>query len=95
MIKRFVKMTFKPEFVTEFTTLFNSKKEFIAAVEGCTHLELLQDTSNPNVFFTYSRWKDESYIEAYRHSDLFIDVWAKTKILFDAKPEAWSLKNVL
>ena len=94
MIKRFVKMTFKPELVEEFITLFNSKKELIAAVEGCTFLELLQDENNSTVFFTYSLWKDESYIEAYRHSELFKEVWDKTKILFDAKPEAWSLNTL-
>lgn len=94
MIKRFVKMTFKPELVEEFISIFNSKKELIAAVEGCTHVELLRDVQNPNVFFTYSLWQNETFIEAYRHSDLFINVWAKTKVLFDAKPEVWSLKEI-
>jgi quinol monooxygenase YgiN len=91
MIKRIVKMTFKAEFVEEFVALFNSKKVLIEAVEGCTFVELLQDASNPNIFFTYSLWKEESYIEAYRHSELFKHVWAQTKIGFDDKPEAWSL----
>jgi hypothetical protein len=94
MIKRLVKMTFKPELTNEFVSLFNSKRELIAAVEGCTHVELLQDATNPNIFFTYSLWENESYIEAYRHSELFKSVWAKTKILFDDKPEAWSLKSL-
>ena len=94
MIKRLVKMTFKPELTSEFVSLFNSKRELIAAVEGCTHVELLQDATNPNIFFTYSLWENESYIEAYRHSELFKSVWAKTKILFDDKPEAWSLKSL-
>lgn len=87
-------MTFKPELTSEFVSLFNSKRELIAAVEGCTHVELLQDATNPNIFFTYSLWKNESYIEAYRHSELFKSVWAKTKILFDDKPKAWSLKSL-
>ena len=94
MIKRFVKMTFKPESIQEFVTLFNSKKELIAAVNGCTHVELLQDIDNPAIFFTFSLWNDESFVEAYRHSDLFISVWAKTKVLFADKPEAWSLKGL-
>lgn len=92
MIKRFVKMTFKPEHIQDFKTLFNSKKEFIAAVEGCSHVELLQDINNPNVFFTFSVWEDPKYLEAYRQSELFADVWAKTKVLFGDKPEAWSLQ---
>jgi quinol monooxygenase YgiN len=92
MIKRFVKMTFKPEHIQDFKMLFNSKKEFIAAMEGCSHVELLQDINNPNIFFTFSIWEDPKYLEAYRQSQLFEDVWAKTKVLFGDKPEAWSLQ---
>lgn len=94
MIKRFVKMTFKPEHIQEFKTIFNSNKELIAAVEGCSHVELLQDVNNPCVFFTFSIWQNTDYIEQYRHSDLFKGVWAKTKVLFDDKPKAWSLKGI-
>ncbi len=94
MIKRIVKMSFKPENIEEFKTLFNSKKDLIAAVEGCTHVELLQDANNDNVMFTYSIWNDVSYIEAYRQSELFISVWDKTKVLFNDKPQAWSLKGI-
>lgn len=87
-------MTFKPELVEEFKALFNSKKELIAAMEGCSHVELLQDVDNRTIFFTYSLWEDPSYLEAYRNSELFKEVWAKTKVLFDAKPEAWSTETV-
>ncbi len=87
-------MTFKPEFVEEFKALFHSKKELIAAMEGCSHVELLQDADNTTIFFTYSLWDDPKYLEAYRNSELFKDVWAKTKVLFDAKPEAWSTQMV-
>lgn len=94
MIKRLVKMTFKPEFVEDFKALFNSKKELIAAMEGCSHVELLQDVDNPTIFFTYSLWEGPGYLEAYRNSEVFKDVWAKTKVLFDARPEAWSTETV-
>lgn len=94
MIKRIVKMTFKPENIPEFTTLFHAKKELIAAFAGCTHLELLQDVDNKNVFFTFSLWENADDIENYRQSDLFKSIWAETKVLFDDKPEAWSLKGL-
>lgn len=94
MIKRLVKMTFKPGHIEEFKALFDSKKELIAAVEGCKHVELLQDVNNACVFFTYSLWEDLKYLEAYRHSELFKGVWASTKVLFDAKPEAWSTETI-
>ena len=92
MIKRFVKMTFNTDSIERFKDIFNSSKELIFAMEGCTHVELLQDINNPCVFFTLSLWEDPKYLEAYRQSELFNGVWAKTKVLFDAKPEAWSLQ---
>jgi quinol monooxygenase YgiN len=94
MIKRFVKMTFKPENIERFKDIFKASKDLIAAMEGCSHVELLQDINNPAIFFTFSIWDDPKYLEAYRKSDLFEGVWAKTKILFDAKPEAWSVTQL-
>lgn len=94
MIKRFVKMTFKPEHVQDFKKLFNNTKDLIAAAEGCSHLELLQDAHNECVFFTFSMWEDISFLEQYRESDLFNSVWAKTKVMFNDKPQAWSLKGI-
>lgn len=87
-------MTFRPEAVEDFKALFETKKELIAGMEGCSYVELLQDADNPCIFFTYSLWDHPDYLEAYRHSDLFKEVWAKTKVLFDAKPEAWSTETV-
>lgn len=94
MIKRFVKLTFKPEHIQEFIELFNATKDRIAAAEGCSHLELLQDADNKTIFFTFSIWENTAYIDKYRNSELFKTVWAKTKILFNDKPEAWSLKGI-
>jgi heme-degrading monooxygenase HmoA len=92
MIKRFVKMTFLPQHIEEFKEIFNTNKHLIASFNGCSHVELLQDVNNPCVFFTYSIWENEINLNLYRESDLFNSVWSKTKTLFDAKPEAWSLQ---
>ena len=62
MIKRFVKMTFKPEYIEDFKEVFNNSKEFIAAMEGCSYVELLQDIDNPTIFF---------YIQYLGKSNLF------------------------
>ncbi len=94
MVTRIVKMTFNPDQVQAFMTLFEKNKKQIASFEGCTHLELLNDTSQANIFFTYSKWEDEKYLEKYRSSDLFSNVWNQTKVLFGAKPEAWTVKTV-
>ncbi|MGZ3865780.1 MAG: putative quinol monooxygenase [Bacteroidia bacterium] len=94
MITRIVKLTFQPEQVPTFLDLFDKTKKLIRASEGCTHLELLNDTGNPNIFFTYSKWKHESFLEQYRQSDLFNSVWKKTKVLFADKPEAWTVDSL-
>jgi autoinducer 2-degrading protein len=93
MIIRIVKMTFEPEKVNEFLEIFESSKQFIRAMQGCSHLELLNDINSPNIFFTYSYWQSENDLNNYRNSDLFAGVWSKTKILFYAKPEAWSVEQ--
>lgn len=87
-------MEFEPTKVDEFLANFDENKSKIRAFEGCTKLHLLQDQHNTNIFFTYSYWQDETYLERYRNSELFKAVWAKTKILFNAKPQAWSTKVV-
>ena len=95
MLKRIVKMTFRKEEVEVFKQIFANNWKLIRGFEGCSHVELLQDKNNPCVFFTYSIWKDEIAVENYRNSELFKRVWAGTKVLFDGKPEAWSLSVVL
>jgi len=94
MITRIVKMTFNPEQIPSFLALFEKNKKHIGSFEGCTHLELLNDTAKTNIFFTYSKWKDETFLEKYRQSDLFNSVWKQTKILFADKAEAWTVKTV-
>jgi quinol monooxygenase YgiN len=87
-------MTFNPEEVQNFINLFNENKTKIAGFEGCMRLELLNDVNSSSIYFTYSYWKDESHLEAYRNSDLFKGVWQATKKLFADKPEAWTVKKV-
>lgn len=93
MIVRIVKMTFRREEVANFQNLFNERKEKIRHFKGCQHLELWQHAHDENIFFTYSVWDSEQHLDHYRFSELFKDTWTKTKALFDAKPEAWSVNQ--
>jgi autoinducer 2-degrading protein len=93
MIIRIVKMTFQPEKTTEFQAIFDASKQLIRNMEGCSHLELLNDINEPNIFFTYSYWDSETDLNNYRQSVVFANVWAKTKVLFSAKAEAWSVEQ--
>jgi len=93
MIIRIVKMTFIPEKVNDFLEVFNSSKHLIRNFEGCSHLELLNDITTNTIFFTYSYWENEEALNKYRNSELFAGVWRRTKILFAAKTEAWSVQQ--
>ncbi len=93
MIKRIVKMTFRPEGVSIFVNeVFESSKGRIRAFPGCRHMELLQCTDDPCVLFTLSLWDDEAALESYRQSELFQRTWARTKMLFAQRAEAWSVR---
>lgn len=93
MIVRVVKMTFKPEHVEEFLSVFNTYKHYIRESAGCEKLELLNDIRSKNIFFTYSHWRSEEDLNKYRDSALFGTVWNKIKLFFEAKAEAWSLNR--
>jgi heme-degrading monooxygenase HmoA len=88
-------MSFEPTKIDEFLANFESNKMKIRNFEGCQFLELYRDQNNTDIFFTYSYWESEADLNNYRHSDLFKSVWAVTKPLFNAKPEAWSVDKLV
>jgi quinol monooxygenase YgiN len=95
MIVRIVKMTFQPDKIDDFLETFRLQKEHIKNFEGCTHLDLLRDKNNPNIFFTYSLWQSEKYLESYRDSEFFRGIWGRVKTLFADKPEAWTTQKMI
>ena len=95
MFIRIVKMSFHPQNIPAFLENFDLMKEKIRNAPGNRLLELYQDKNNPEVFFTYSYWEQESDLENYRNSELFYDVWQFTKKLFNDKPEAWSVDKLV
>ena len=94
MIKRIVRMSFHPGHIEQFKGIFRDNWQHISSFPGCSHVELLQDENNPSVFFTYSLWESEEAINRYRDSELFGRVWSATKALFNAKPEAWTVRQL-
>ena len=90
MIVRLVNMTFKEDKVDAFLTVFSLYKKKIRASQGCLSLELIQDVNNKNKISTLSKWENENFLNAYRDSETFKEVWPLTKILFSEKTEATS-----
>ena len=95
MLVRIVKMSFHQEHIETFLSNFNKKKEEIRKSAGCNLLELYRDKNDSSIFFTYSYWDSEEDLNNYRNSELFKDVWSRTKVLFNKKPEAWSVDKVV
>ena len=93
-IQRIVKMTFKAEKCAEFETYFSSIMDKVAAQPGCSGVKLLREKGDSGIFFTYSIWDKQASLDAYRHTELFAQVWPKVKDWFAAKPEAWSTELV-
>ena len=92
---RIVKMEFQEDKINDFIANFNSVKNKIRNQPGNRLLELYQDKQNKNIFFTYSYWENETDLENYKKTELFNQVWARTKVLFNAKPQAWSVDKLV
>jgi heme-degrading monooxygenase HmoA len=91
---RIVKMHFQLGKTAEFMAMFEEIYPKISTFPGCKKLSLLRDKKTPEIFFTYSIWEGENDLENYRNSDLFCEVWKKTKAMFAHKAEAWSVDEV-
>ena len=95
MIKRIVKMEFNPNKIKQFEKIFQATKQHICNFDGCIDLIILQDINKKNIYFTYSTWESQDKLENYKKSKLFYETWAKIKILFNKKPYAYSVKEIL
>ena len=95
MITRIVRMEFKPEHVQDFLHQVERVRPRIRAYPGGQALELHRDTRLANVFYTYSLWDNEEALETYRQSELFRSAWGEVKPWFAARPQAFSLQQVM
>lgn len=88
-------MTFREKDIPVFLEIFNNSCSRIRNAAGCINLQLLQSESDHRIMFTISEWETEEFLEKYRSSELFQTTWAKTKVLFAEKPEAWTTAAVV
>lgn len=94
MLVRIVKLSLQEDKISTFLSNFKNQKQHIRNFEGCQFLELYNDKHTKNIFFTYSYWENETALNNYRNSELFKGIWAITKPMFNAKPEAWSVDKL-
>ena len=91
-IVRVVRLTFIEDSIGAFKELYKEHEEAISSQTGCFSVDLVEDSSNPLVWATISKWKDVESLNRYRDSKLFGVVWPATKVLFAEKPEVWTYK---
>jgi quinol monooxygenase YgiN len=94
MLTRIVKMKFQPDRTKDFLELYDHAAPKIRNRPGCRLLELYRDRTDPDIYITFSVWESETSLEEYRSSDLFKDIWPRTRALFAEKPEVRSLDKV-
>jgi heme-degrading monooxygenase HmoA len=94
MLTRIVRMVFRPESVADFLAMFQEKSVHIRTFPGCEKLELWQDETFDNIFYTHSHWHSKAALENYRKSDLFKSVWKLTKQGFADRAQAWSTRVI-
>jgi len=87
-------MSFHSEKIENFLSIYKANWQHIKNFDGCSHVELLRDEVDRNIFFTYSLWESEKHLNAYRESELFSKVWSRVKVLFNDKPQAWTVADV-
>jgi len=92
MVKRIVKMTFRPDEGDAFERLFGRYHNQIRSAPGCLSLEMLKAHESEGVYFTYSSWETEQSLGLYRQSALFAEVWPQTRAMFAAPAEAWTVE---
>ena len=94
MIIRIVKLQFQSEKTQDFLALFESVVTKVNSFPGCYQMHMVRDIRDPNLFFTYSQWENETALNNYRDSDLFQSIWPTIKPWFSQKAEAWSTEKV-
>ena len=95
MIVRIVRMKVAPENVSTFQNYFKESYTKIRNFPGCCDLSLHADINQEGVVITFSKWESEAHLNVYRDSDVFKSTWEKVKPLFVAKPEAFSMEELI
>jgi len=59
-ISKIIKFTIKPDYTETFKTALLENRNGAVSESGCLAMRLYTDNQNPNIFFVYERWLDES-----------------------------------
>jgi quinol monooxygenase YgiN len=76
----------------EFEAYVAQKIRIVAEQAGCLSVQWLR--AQDGSYFTYSQWENEDFLEGYRQSATFAEIWATLKAWFDAPARAWSCHHI-
>lgn len=95
MIARIVHLYIDKKNKEDFLKMFESRKDMIRNFEGCSYLNLLLvEHEDCSQFSTFSHWESEEHLNKYRSSNVFGQVWPRTKKWMVKKPKAQSFSLV-
>lgn len=87
-IIRIVHLHVAPQHRSSFEAYVAQKITVVAAQPGCLSATWLR--ADDGSYFTYSHWLAEEFLENYRKSATFAEIWPTLKAWFDAPAHAWS-----
>jgi quinol monooxygenase YgiN len=85
---RIVHLSIAPAHRAEFEAYVAQKITVVAEQPGCRSATWLR--ARDGSYFTYSVWVAEEFLEDYRRSATFAEIWPTLKAWFDAPARAWS-----
>jgi quinol monooxygenase YgiN len=87
-LTRIVHLTVAAEHAAEFEAYVAQKIHVVATQPGCLSAQWLR--AQDGTYFTYTQWAGEEFLEAYRRSATFAEIWPTLKAWFAAPARAWS-----
>ncbi len=94
MIKHISKIIIREESIDIFKGLVEKFIPKIQAEDTCLHAEVIQDTKNVALFFSYTVWKSQKDSNVFLKSEIFKDIRANLENHLAEQPETWSTKVV-
>lgn len=78
----------------DFVKYMNSIKNEFTNIEGCKQLEVLQDKYNNDIYFIYTIWKNDRFLNKFRKSKFNKEFWNKVNEMSISAPQVWSVENI-
>lgn len=86
-------MKIKEHCLADFQQLMLTLNNEIRCVDGCKHLEVLNDKADNLTIFSMAIWESEKAIDKYKKTDLYKTVWKQLNEYIAGEPHIWTVEN--